>query len=213
MNFSKPKFITFEGGEGSGKSTQSKMLHEYLISKRIKAIHTREVGGTVEAEKIRHILVYSELYPMSELMLVMAARFEHINKVIIPALLKDIWVICDRFVDSTVCYQSKDSGLTMKEIYELHNQLMNVKGDNQVGIMPDLTFFLDVPPEIGLERVIGRGDANKFEDKDMTFHKKIYHRFRQIVDMDKDRVIKVECQDLTTEEIHQKIVDNIFGIL
>ncbi|MDA9163874.1 dTMP kinase, partial [Rickettsiaceae bacterium] len=120
MSFNRPKFITFEGGEGSGKSTQSKMLHQYLLSKNIKAIHTREVGGTVEAEKIRDLLVYSELLSMSELMLVMAARYEHINKVIIPALLEGSWVICDRFVDSTACYQSGDSGLSMDDIYELH---------------------------------------------------------------------------------------------
>lgn len=211
MSFDRPKFITFEGGEGSGKSTQSRMLHEYLISKRIKAIHTREVGGTVDAEKIRHILVYSELYPMSELMLVMAARYEHINKVIIPALLDGTWVICDRFVDSTACYQSEESGLTMDEIYELHHYLMNVKDDKTFGIMPDLTFFMDVPPEIGLGRVAGRGDSNKFEDKKMDFHEKIYQRFQQVVLRDQERVVKVECGDLTTEEIHQKVLDSIFG--
>ena len=165
MNLSKPQFITFEGGEGCGKSTQSKLLYEYLLSKNIPAIHTREIGGTVEAEKIRHLIIYSELKPMSELMLVMAARYEHINKVIIPSLLEGKWVICDRFIDSTACYQSHDSGLNIEDIYELHETLMtytpkdlgsigksklDVHKFSTKGIMPDVTFFMDVPPSIGL---------------------------------------------------------------
>ena len=185
-NFDKPKFITFEGGEGSGKSTQSKMLYEFLVSKRIKAINTREVGGTIEAEKIRHLLVYSELLPMSELLLVMAARYEHLSKVIVPALTDGFWVICDRFVDSTACYQSGESGLTI-----------------------DLTFFMDIPPEIGLERVAIRGDANKFEAKNIAFHRNIYEKFKSISAMHPDRVVSINCVNKTTDEIHKVVVDKI----
>lgn len=227
IKFNKPRFITFEGGEGSGKSTQSKILHEYLLSKSIKSIHTREVGGTVEAEKIRHLLVYSELMPMSELMLVMAARYEHINKVIIPALLEGSWLICDLFVDSTACYQSGESGLTLDDIYELHEKLMTVSYDNEAenishpqidiheydarGIMPDLTFFMDVPPEIGLKRVEMRGDINKFEEKNIAFHQEVYARFKSITARDKDRFISIEAVDKTIDEIHQDILNKIFG--
>jgi dTMP kinase len=210
LNFSKPQFITFEGGEGSGKSTQSKMLHEYLISKRIKAIHTREIGGTIEAEKIRNILIYSELYAMSELMLVMAARYEHINKVIIPALLDNVWVICDRYIDSTACYQADESGLSMDEIYELHNYLMNKKGNRMVGIIPDVTFFMDITPEIGLQRVANRGAANKFEDKDINFHNKVYENFQHISKLYQDRIIKIDCAELTIEEIHKNLLNRLF---
>ena len=226
MNFDRPKLITFEGGEGSGKSTQSKMLHEYLLSKGIKAIHTREVGGTVEAEKIRHLLIYSELMSMSELLLVMAARYEHINKVIIPALLEGSWVICDRFVDSSACYQSGESGLTLEDIYKLHKKLMTVNCDNEAkdtaypkvgirkfvsqGIMPDLTFFMDIPPELGLKRVAARGDANKFESKNISFHRKIYKRFKSIESMYPDRFLPIECIDKTIKEIHEDILDKIF---
>ncbi len=227
INFKRPQFITFEGGEGSGKSTQSKMLHEYLLSKSIKSIHTREVGGTVEAEKIRHLLVYSELLPMSELMLVMAARYEHINKVIIPGLLDGSWVICDRFVDSTACYQSGSSGLTLDDIYELHEKLMTVSYDNEAenishpqidiheydarGIMPDLTFFMDIPPEIGLKRAGIRGDANKFEEKNVAFHKEVYDRFKSIKTRDKNRFLSIESVDKTIDEIHQDILNKVFG--
>lgn len=216
MNFDRPKFITFEGGEGSGKSTQSKMLYEFLLSKRIKAIHTREVGGTVEAEKIRHLLVYSELLPMSELLLVMAARYEHLSKVVIPALLDGFWVICDRFIDSTASYQSGESGLTIEDIFELHDSLMKIKykeeADNSWynGIMPDLTFFMDIPPEIGLKRVTARGDENKFEAKNTEFHNKIYQRFKYIASTHSDRVFAIDCMDKTTNEIHKTVIDRIF---
>ena len=216
MNFDKPKFITFEGGEGSGKSTQSKMLYEFLLSKRIKAIHTREVGGTIEAEKIRHLLVYSELLPMSELLLVMAARYEHLSKVIIPSMLDGFWVICDRFIDSTACYQSGESGLTIEDIFELHDHLMNVSYEDEAkntwskAIMPDLTFFMDIPPEIGLERVATRGDANKFEAKNMAFHRNIYERFKSIAAMHSDRIVPINCVNKTVDEIHKVVIDKIF---
>lgn len=224
INFDKPKFITFEGGEGSGKSTQSKMLYEFLISKRIKAIHTREVGGTIEAEKIRNILLHSELFAISELMLIMAARYEHINKVIIPALLEDNWVICDRYVDSSACYQSGDSGLTIDDIYELHHKLMRISYSNEVeenlnneqlhlphsGLMPDITIFMDVPPSIGLDRVTKRGDANKFEEKNFAFHQNIYEKFKIIADSNEDRFITIEGEDKTIDEIHKIIVEKIF---
>lgn len=210
-DFKKPKFITFEGGEGSGKSTQSKMLYEYLISNKIKAIHTREVGGTPEAEKIRDILVYSDLYATTELMLVMAARYEHINKVIIPALAGGSWVICDRYVDSTVCYQSGKSGLTIQEIYQLHDKLMTARDTSTIetGIMPDLTFFMDMPPENGLKRVKSRGEANKFEEMDMDFHKEVYDRFKLIADLYKGRMVTIECLGLLPEQIHKKIIDKL----
>lgn len=111
------KFITFEGGEGSGKSTQSKMLYDYLESKNVNVLLTREVGGTLEAEKIRDILLHSHLLPMTELMLVMAARFEHMSKIIIPALKQGIWVICDRFIDSTAAYQGINSDIGIDKIF------------------------------------------------------------------------------------------------
>jgi dTMP kinase len=213
-NFDKPKFITFEGGEGSGKSTQSKMLYEFLLSKQIKAIHTREVGGTIEAEKIRELLVYSELLPMSELLLVMAARYEHLSKVIVPALIDGFWVICDRFVDSTACYQSGESGLTIEDIFELHHNLMGVGRENEYygskAMLPDLTFFMDIPPEMGLERVAIRGDANKFEAKNMAFHRNIYQRFKSISASQADRVVSINCANKTADDVHKIVVDKIF---
>lgn len=226
MNLSKPQFITFEGGEGCGKSTQSKLLYEYLLSKNIPAIHTREIGGTVEAEKIRHLIIYSELKPMSELMLIMAARCEHINKVIIPALLEGKWVICDRFVDSTACYQSGVTGLNIQEIYELHETLMVYEPDefnsanypkletykfSYKGIMPDMTFFIDIPPSIGLGRANERGDANKFENKGLDFHNKVYEKFKTVAAMHSERIVTIAAENKQITEIQQLIRECIFS--
>lgn len=226
MNLSNPQFITFEGGEGCGKSTQSKLLYEYLLSKNIPAIHTREIGGTVEAEKIRHLIIYSELRPISELMLIMAARCEHINKVIIPALLEGKWVICDRFVDSTACYQSGVTGLNIQEIYELHKTLMVYEPDefnsanypkletykfSYKGIMPDTTFFIDIPPSIGLGRATKRGDANKFEKKSLDFHNKVYEKFKTVAAMHSERIVTIAAENKQITEIQQLIRECIFS--
>ena len=103
------KFITFEGGEGVGKTTQSRMLHEYLLSKGIKNIVTREPGGTKVSEYIRKFLSDNEVLNKTELLLIMASRNEHLEQVIKRALAQGVWVICDRFIDSTICYQIVES--------------------------------------------------------------------------------------------------------
>ena len=120
----KPFFITFEGGEGSGKTTQSHMLYEALLSKNYKVIHTREMGGTPEAEKIRNLMLHSDILPMSELFLVMAARYEHISKLISPSLNTGQIVVCDRFLDSTACYQGQHKEIGIDLVYKLHKEVM-----------------------------------------------------------------------------------------
>jgi dTMP kinase len=197
----KPYFITFEGGEGSGKTTQSRMLHEYLLSKNQKVILTREIGGTLEAEKIRELIFNSDFLPISELLLVMAARYEHIYKVILPALSRGESVICDRFVDSTACYQGQVIGIDT--VYKLHKELMS-------NIMPDITFFIDLQPTIAMPRTLARGGNNKFEDKDSMFHQKVYEGFHHISQMFKDRIITIEASNLTPKDIHSIIVTKLW---
>lgn len=206
-NWNNPKFITFEGGEGSGKSTQSRKLYEYLVLKGIKVIHTREVGGTKEAEEIRTLLIHQHLYHVSELMLVMAARYEHINKLIVPALRYGYTVICDRFVDSTACYQAGDN-LTIEDIFDLHNKLMRASDDHRV-VMPDVTFFMDLEPQIGIKRSFQTGDVNKFEDKNMNFHQAVYERFKLIASMYIDRIKTINCRNKEIEKIHQEVLSLI----
>ena len=209
-NWDTPKFISFEGGEGSGKSTQSKKLYEYLVLKGIKVIHTREVGGTKEAEQIRNLLIHQHLYDISELMLVMAARYEHINNLIIPALREGYSVICDRFVDSTACYQA-GGHLTIEDIFDLHNKLMRASDDHRV-VMPDITFFMDLEPQVGIKRSLQTGDVNKFEEKNMSFHQEVYERFKIIASMYRDRIRIINCKNKEIEDIHQEILSLINGL-
>ncbi len=192
------KFITFEGVDGCGKSTQSRKLYEYLQSQNIPVDLTHEVGGTITAEKMRDILVHEDLFPQSELLLIMAARFEHLHKRIIPALDKGIWVICDRFVDSTACYQGNNSAES-DYIYKLHNELVSP-------LMPDMTFFLDVEPNRALIRAKQRGNNNKFEAKNYKFHKKVFQRFQDISNKFPSRITKIDATFLTIGEIHDIII-------
>jgi len=193
------KFITFEGGEGSGKTTQSKRFSEYLKSQNIKCIWTREIGGTIVAEKIRDIILHNEMDPMTELLLVMSARKDHVDTVIMPALNDGITVICDRFIDSTLCYQG--SALGIDKVLDLHR---NVFGD----FMPDLTFFIDVPAAEGLKRAGIRGGNNKFEDKDVSEHEKIHQNFLGLVEKFPKRIVKID--GLQSEEKVAKDLIHIY---
>ena len=197
---SKAKFISFEGGEGCGKSTQCKMLYDYLQSCNIKVVLTREIGGTDSAEAIRDIVVNRELLPMSELMLVMAARYEHIQKLILPKLQDNYWVICDRFVDSTACYQGLASEIGTDKVYQLHRDLM-------LNLMPDITFFIDVEPVKALHRSLSRKDSNKFEEKSLEFHRQVSQGFHALAKQFPQRIVKINANDLTVQEVHSKILD------
>ena len=197
---SKAKFITFEGGEGCGKSTQCKMLYDYLQSCNIKVLLTREIGGTDSAEVIRDSIVNKELLPISELMLVMAARYEHIQKLILPKLQDNYWVIGDRFVDSTACYQGLASEIGIDKIYRLHQELM-------LNLMPDITFFIDVEPVEALHRALSRKDSNKFEQKSLDFHRLVYQKYQNITEQFSNRIIKIKANNLTVQEVHSKILD------
>ena len=202
QNIARSKFITFEGGEGCGKSTQSKMLYQSLTDKGIEVLLTREVGGTKEAEKIRDVLLHSDLLSLSEVLLVMAARLEHLRKTIIPALKNGVWVICDRFVDSTAACQGMNGEISMDKIYELHNELLQA-------IMPDVTFLLDLHPQIALERAKIRGGNNKFEDKGLEFHNSVYEGFMKVSKKFKDRVVKIKVRDRSEDDIHADIMKKL----
>ena len=203
----KGQFITFEGGEGCGKSTQSVKLFEYLRKCGVKVIHTREIGGTKEAENIRELIFNNKLSPMSEILLVMAARYEHLRHLIVPALKTGTTVICDRYVDSTAVYQTINSSITAQQVYNLHAQLMKFS-DFQNGeqeVMPNISFFLDLPPNEGLTRAMARGNLNKFDECDMTFHQAVYEKFK-IIAQDADRFHVIDCLNKDQEAIHQEIL-------
>src|SRR6201994_491111 len=173
------RFITFEGGEGSGKSTQIKMLAEHLNNARLRTIVTREPGGSPGAEIIRHLVLSGMgklLGPDAETLLFAAARDDHVRTVIKPALKQGIWVLCDRFSDSTRVYQGR--------LGQVAPAVLNAMERVTIGdLQPDLTIILDVPVEIGMQRAAARrgsAAADRFEAEDIQFHRELREGYRQI---------------------------------
>ncbi len=191
-------FITLEGGEGIGKSTQCQMLYEYLKSQNIPVILTHEVGGTSVAEKMREILVHTDLLPMSELLQAMAARYDHMVKKILPALQAGNIVICDRFIDSTACYQGLELENGIELVYNLHKDLMPT-------LMPDITFFIDVESSIAIKRVNSRNISNKFDVRGLDFYDKIYDCFKELSKKFPERIITIKASDLDPKQVHELI--------
>ncbi|MGC2082708.1 MAG: dTMP kinase [Bradyrhizobium sp.] len=186
------KFITFEGGEGSGKSTQIKMLAQRLEAAGVRNVTTREPGGSPGAEIIRHVLlsgVGKLLGPEAETLLFAAARDDHVQTVILPALNQGTWVLCDRFFDSTRAYQ----GSLGQVAPGIVNALQRVTiGD----LKPDLTLILDVPVEVGMNRAaVRRGSdaADRFESEDMTFHEGLRTAYRKIAADDPNRCVLIDA--------------------
>ena len=211
---SKGLFITFEGGEGSGKTTQINRLATELTEKGHKVVTTREPGGTPESEKIREFIVQREggdWSPMAECLLLFAARIMHVDKVIQPALDEGKIVISDRFTDSTVAYQGYGRGFDIKEIEKLNKLVLG-------NFKPDLTFILDIDPEEGLTRSERRlasesldikQTEDRFERLDLDFHKKIRQGFLDIADSDPKRCHVIEGT-VPIDEMSEKIMQIVF---
>jgi dTMP kinase len=201
----KGKFITFEGGEGTGKSTQCQLLAEYLRLKGHSVIITREPGGTDGAELIRALLVSGDVNRWSgitEALLLNAARVDHWEKVIKPALDSGTWVICDRFADSTIAYQGYGRGLDIDFLRNLHESVLP-------GVWPDLTFIFDLDPEIGISRALSRHTSEiRFEKLDISFHKNMRSGYLEIARSFPERCRIIDAsQDIQT--VHGQIVQNI----
>ncbi len=196
-------FITFEGGEGSGKSTQAKLLHQALINSKHEAILTREPGGTDASEIIRDILINGAVnfYPISQLLLHNVSRYEHAKDKIIPALQANKIVVCDRFVDSTMAYQGYGMKIGRKTPAMLHNLLME-------GLAPDLTFILDVHPVEGLKRAAANKQNNNYEKLGVDFHTRVREGFLEIANMAKARCIVINAEN-SIENIHKEIIAHL----
>ena len=203
------KFISFEGGEGSGKSTQLRMLSAALTERGINHIVTREPGGTALAEKIRPLLVENQAnelgeaehwHPRAETLLFFAARMQHLMHKIQPALASGKWVLCDRFTDSTLVYQGIGKGLGVDRLQALQ---LSIMGD----IAPDRTFLLDICPELGLQRAASRADKEtRFEELDIHFHQALRAGFLELAKADRFTVIDaIQPKEI----IHQKIMQHI----
>ncbi len=200
-------FITFEGIEGSGKTTQATLLVEYLKSKNIPVLYTREPGGTPIGDQIRKVLLNTENHRMTgltELLLYGASRAQHVEQLIRPNLEKGVMVVCDRYTDATLAYQWAGRGLDRKAV-EIVNQLATS------GLYPDLTILLDVPVELGLERAKNRNlklnlqnREGRFEEESLSFHHRVREGYRKLADSEPGRIYLIDgAKDIPT--IHEEI--------
>ncbi len=183
------KFITFEGGEGAGKSTQARMLKAALEARGANIVLTREPGGTPAAEEVRKLLVEGSperWTPMSETLLFLAARADHVARLIEPALAAGKWVISDRFSDSTTVYQGIARGLGTNKVERLSAVALGA-------FAPDLTIVLDVEPRAGLARAGKRGaEESRFERFDENFHLELRRGFREIAEAEPKRCALID---------------------
>ncbi|MBT3358478.1 MAG: dTMP kinase [Rhodospirillales bacterium] len=182
-------FVTFEGGEGSGKSTQVDLLAQALGGVGVEVVTTREPGGAPAAEHIRTLLVEGDAdrwTPKSEALLNYAARIEHLRQTIRPALQSGRWVICDRFADSTTAYQGYGHALGSDWVAALHELVV---GDLQ----PDLTIILDMPVETGLKRAEIRGGVDRYERMDVQFHERLRAGFLEIAARNPERCTVIDA--------------------
>lgn len=185
------RFITLEGGEGAGKSTQVKRLAAWLEARGIRTLTTREPGGAPGAEAIRNLLVNGEpgmWEPVTEAMLHYAARRDHLARTVWPAMEQGTWVISDRFADSTAVYQGAGQGVSAEILAALHR----VAADN---FKPDLTLILDVPVEIGLARAAARRGVggDRYERMGTAFHERLRAGFRALAEREPERCVLIDA--------------------
>ena len=206
LNSKKGFFISFEGGEGVGKSTQIDLLKKVLVNKKFKVLSTREPGGTKEAEELRKFLVAGDKKawdPFSESLIFNAIRREHINKIISPAIKNGTIVLCDRFIDSTIVYQGLVGKVSEKDLLELHQKYC-------YNLFPDITFFLDLSPQKGLNRTLKRQNTieNRFENLGLNYHQKILNGFASLQKRNPNRIIRINA-DNDKEFISNEISNHI----
>lgn len=204
-------FISLEGGEGCGKSTQAKLLVETLQKSGFEAILTREPGGEEGAESIRELLVKGKPErwdPVAETLLFLASRVQHVERVIKPALKRGAWVISDRFHDSTRVYQGVGKGVSDAYYGQLHAATLG-------NFVPNLTFLLDIPPEMGLIRAHGRRDGEtRFESMKLDFHRRVRAGFLRIAEAETSRFHIIDAE-ADVPYIHRAIVKDMnmrFGL-
>ena len=197
------KFIAFEGGEGAGKSTQARLLAAALEARGIACVVTREPGGTPGAEAIRGLLLGTDgegWHARAEALLFAAARSDHVERLILPALAAGKWVICDRFVDSSRAYQGGGGGLTDAEVLELHRI-------GSRGLLPDLTLLVEVSPEVARSRAAARDvdGADRIGGRDEAYHAKVAAAFARFAEAEPQRFARIDGNG-DAEAVHSAVL-------
>ncbi len=192
-------FISFEGTDGSGKTTQYRLFAEYLLSLGYEVVTTREPGGTPISEKIRGIILdpeNTEMDDMTEALLFAAGRAQHVAQLIRPSVEAGKIVLCDRFMDSSIAYQGYARGL---------GDCVRIINEYAVaGMQPDLTFLLDLPPQAGRARNVKAGKADRLEKQAMEFHSKVYEGYKKLAEIYPDRFIVIDAAG-SIEEVQARI--------
>lgn len=203
------KFISLEGIEGAGKSTQIAFIAEYLRRKGIDVLETREPGGTLLGEQIRDLLLTprdEQMADDAELLMMFAARVQHLQQKILPALNNSQWVVSDRFVDATFAYQGGGRGINRDRIKALANWSLQ-------GLTTDLTFLFDLPVDVGLQRVGRRGNAkDRFELEKHSFFDKVRHRYIEVAEAEPHRVKIIDAAQ-PVDHIQQQLQQHIDQLL
>jgi dTMP kinase len=205
------RFITFEGGEGSGKSTQAGILANRLARAGRKVFATREPGGSPAAEEIREVLLAGQVWqfgPFAEALMFSVARADHVENAIGQALLEGKWVVCDRFLDSTRAYQGATAGVPRGLINALERLTVG-------GLMPDITFILDIPPEEGLARAVERRSGaapDRFESQEVMLHERVRRAFLDIAEEEPERCVVIDARQpeaMVAEDVWEVVLQRL----
>jgi len=200
------RLITFEGGEGSGKTTQLSLLADDLRDKGMPLVCTREPGGTPLGDQIRPLILDTRdngftVDVRAELFLYLASRAQHVKEVLLPALHGGKVVLCDRFSDATIAYQGYGRALPLEEI----KTMMRFAS---YGLEPDLTFFLDIAPDLALSRLSGRKEINRLDQENIAFHQAVYAGYQALIQADAKRIVVIDAAG-AIEDVSRKIREKI----
>lgn len=200
-------FITFEGGEGAGKSTVARRLRYYLENKGYEVILTREPGGTEFADRVRDLIMKENISAYEEMMLFNVARLNHLEQVILPALANHKIVLCDRFIDSSRAYQGILGDCTYNEYQKLEQ--VNETIANSVDLI-DTTFYFKIDPEIALNRITKNNrETNRFDKKDLDYHYQLQTAYEQLISVDRSNRFVVIDAEQDEEQVLQQCIDHL----
>jgi dTMP kinase len=199
-------FITFEGGEGSGKSFQAKSIYKRLSKQKIPVVLTHEPGGTQLGEYVRQILKWTNAYisPETELLMFNASRAQLLNEVILPNIKAEKVVICDRYIDSTIAYQGYGREIDIEMVNSINNFTIR-------GLKPDLTILLDIPPQEGLTRIVGR-EKDRFERENIVFHQRVRDGYLKMAADEPERWLVIDASQ-SKDKIRQIIWRRVSQLL